>query len=141
MKTIIDTAVGAGGFTTLLRALKAATFIDTLRTPGPYTLFAPSDEAFAKLTPHALEALIRDVKKLKMILAYHVVSGALGSKALKSGTIRSVEGSSLTIAVKGGAISVNGAKVVRSDIPASNGLIHVIDTALLVRGPSLANVA
>ncbi len=141
MKTIIDTAVGAGGFTTLLRALKAATFTDTLRTPGPYTLFAPSDEAFARLTPHALEALMRDVKKLKMILAYHVVSGAVGSKALKTGTMRTIEGSSITVAVKGGVITVNGAKIVQPDIAASNGLIHVIDAALLVRGPSLAAVA
>jgi uncharacterized surface protein with fasciclin (FAS1) repeats len=141
MKTIIDTAAGAGNFTTLLRALKASAFIDTLRTPGPYTLFAPSDEAFGRLTPHALTALLRDVKKLKMILAYHVISGSLASTALKTGSIRSIEGSALAIVVKGAAITVNGAKVVGRDIAASNGLIHVIDAPLLVRGAPLSAVA
>ena len=142
MKTIIDTAVGAGDLTTLLRALKASAFIDTLRTPGPYTLFAPSDEAFGRLTPRALEALLRDVKKLKMILAYHVISGAVAARDLKTGTLRTVEGSSVTVARKAAAVTVNGARIIRADVAASNGLIHVIDAPLLVRGGTpLAAVA
>jgi len=141
MKTIIDTAAAAGNFTTLLRALKASAFIDTLRTPGPYTLFAPSDEAFGKLTPNALATLLRDVKKLKMILAYHVISGSLASNTLKTGAIRSIEGSPLAFVVKGTTITVNGAKIVGRDIAASNGLIHVIDAPLLVRGAPLPAVA
>ena len=141
MKTIIDTAVGAGDLTTLLRALKASAFIDTLRTPGPYTLFAPSDEAFGRLAPKALEALLRDVKKLKMILAYHVLSGAVAARDLKTGTLRTVEGSTVTVARKAAAVTVNGARIIRADVAASNGLIHVIDAPLLVRGAPLAAVA
>lgn len=141
MKTIIDTMTAAGNFKTLLVALKAASFIDTLRTPGPYTLFAPTDEAFERLTPAQLKALLKDVRRLKTIVTYHVVSGTVATKDVKPGELRSVEGSYLTADVQSGQVSMNGAKVVQGNIAASNGLIHAIDALLVPKSLKLAAVA
>lgn len=141
MKTIIDTAVGTGTFTTFLSALKAASFMDTLRAPGPYTVFAPTDEAFKRLSPGALAALLRDIRKLKTIVTYHVISGTLAAKDLKPGDLRTVEGNSVLIARQDGEVIVNGAKVVQPDIAVSNGVIHAIDAILVPTNIKLAAVA
>jgi uncharacterized surface protein with fasciclin (FAS1) repeats len=141
MKTIIDTLTAAGNFTTLLSVLKVATFTDTLRTPGPYTLFAPTDEAFGRLTPGQFKALLKDVRRLKTIVTYHVVSGVVATKDVKPGELRTVEGNSLLAAVRGEEVTMNGAKIVQGNIAASNGLIHAIDTILIPKNAKLAAVA
>jgi uncharacterized surface protein with fasciclin (FAS1) repeats len=141
MKTITDTLTAAGNFTSLLTALKTATFIDTLRTPGPYTLFAPTDAAFARLTPAQLKALLKDIRRLKTIVTYHVISGVVATKDVKPGELRTVEGNSLTADVHNGEVSMNGARVVQADIVASNGLIHAIDALLMPKSVKLAAVA
>jgi len=112
MRTIVDTAVAAGNFTALLSALKAGSFLDTLRTPGPYTLFAPTDEAFGRLPPATLKALLKNTRKLKTVLTYHVLSGAVAAKSLASGELRTVEGSSLLIAADKTQITLDGARIV-----------------------------
>jgi uncharacterized surface protein with fasciclin (FAS1) repeats len=141
MKTIIDTAVGAGNFTTLLGALKAGSFIDTLRTPGPYTIFAPTDDAFKRLTPGALSSLLKDIRRLKTVLTYHVLSGTVAYADIKAGSIRTVEGSSLIVARDGAVLTVNGARIVQPDIFTSNGVIHAIDTVFMQKSAPLAAVA
>jgi uncharacterized surface protein with fasciclin (FAS1) repeats len=141
MKTLIETAVEAGNFTTLLAALKAAALTDTLGTAGPFTVFAPTDEAFKKLPAGTVDSLLKDAKKLKAILTYHVVSGAAMAKDVKSGDIKSLEGTMLHANVTGHDVTINGAKVVKADIAASNGVIHVIDTVLMPKLASLAAVA
>ncbi len=141
MKTITDTITAAGNFQTLLSILKTASFIDTLRTPGPYTLFAPTDEAFVHLTPGQLRALLKDIRRLKTIATYHVVSGRLATQDVKPGEFRSVEGSYLTADVRAGHLAMNGARVVQGNIAASNGLIHAIDALLVPKSVKLAAVA
>jgi uncharacterized surface protein with fasciclin (FAS1) repeats len=140
MKTIIDMAADVGKFTTLLSALKAASLTDMLRTPGPYTIFAPTDEAFKRLAPGALDMLLNDTKKLKTILAYHVVSGTLAAKDVKPGDIKTVEGTALFAVRQRTELSVNGAKVVQADIGASNGVIHAIDAVIMLKSTRLAAV-
>ena len=130
MKTIIDTAVAAGTYTTFLSALKAASFMDTLRAPGPYTVFMPTDEAFKQLTPGALAALLRDIRRLKNTVTYHVVSGTVAAKSLQAGDLRTVEGTSVLVSRTGSEITVNGARIVQADIAVSNGMIHAIDALL-----------
>ena len=134
MKTIIDTATDAGKFTTLLNALKAAALTETLRGPGPYTVFAPTDEAFKQLAPGALNALLKDTKKLKAILTYHIVSGTVAANDVKAGDIKTLEGTPLLAARDGDKVTVNGAKVVQADIAASNGVIHAIDAVIMPKG-------
>ncbi len=141
MKTIIDTAVASGNFTTLLAALKAASLVDTLRTPGPYTVFAPTDEAFKRLAPGTVDALVKNIRKLKTILTYHVISGTLAAKDIRPGEIKTVEGSSLVATVDDGNVTVNGAKIVQRDIAASNGVIHAIDAVIMTKATSFAAVA
>lgn len=141
MKTIIDTLTAAGNFTTLLSVLKTATFIDTLRTPGPYTLFAPTDEAFARLAPGQLKALLKDIRRLKTVVTYHVISGVVNTSDVKPGELRTVEGTSLTADVQDGQVSMNGARVVQGNIVASNGRIHAIDALLMPKSVKLAAVA
>lgn len=129
---IIETATRAGSFTTLAKALEAAGLVETLKGEGPFTVFAPTDEAFAKLPAGTLDALLKDKKKLTAILTYHVVPGKVGSEqvaALKSA--KTVNGKELTIATSGGKVMVGNATVTQADIPATNGVIHVIDTVLL----------
>ena len=127
---IVDTAVKAGNFKTLVTAVQAAGLVDTLKGPGPFTVFAPTDAAFAKVPKAQLDALLADKAKLTKVLTYHVVSGAVMAKDVKAGMVKTVEGSDLTLATTGG-VTVNGAKVVAADVKASNGVIHAIDTVLM----------
>jgi len=131
---IVDTAVSAGSFNTLVAALKAAGLVDTLKGPGPFTVFAPTDEAFAKLPPGTVEDLLKPENKAKLtaILTYHVVAGKVMAKeAMKLHEAKTVNGEDLTIKTSMGSVMINNAKVVKADIVCSNGVIHVIDTVLL----------
>ena len=128
-KDIVDTAVAAGNFKTLAAALKAGDLISTLKGKGPFTVFAPTDEAFAKIPKADLDALLKDKAKLKAVLTYHVVSGKVMSTDLKAGNVKTVQGSNVMITTTGGAM-VNDAKVVAADVAADNGVIHAIDTVL-----------
>ena len=129
-KDIVDTAVAAGNFKTLATALQAAGLIDTLKGPGPFTVFAPTDAAFAKVPKAQLDALLADKVKLTAVLTYHVVSGKVMAKDVKAGKVKTVQGSELTIATAGG-VMVDNAKVTATDIVADNGVIHVIDTVVM----------
>lgn len=129
-KDIVDTAVGAGNFKTLVVALNAADLVPTLKGKGPFTVFAPTDEAFAKIPKADLDALLKDKAKLKAVLTYHVVSGKVMSTDLKAGNVKTVQGSNVMVTTMGGA-TVNGAKVVAADVAADNGVIHAIDTVLM----------
>lgn len=130
-KDIVDTAVAAGTFKTLARALEAADLVTTLKGKGPFTVFAPTDAAFAKLPPGTVEGLLKDLPKLKGILTYHVVAGKVTAKqVVKLKSAKTVNGAAVTINAKDG-VTVNGASVTTADIEASNGVIHVIDTVLL----------
>ncbi|CAB3885113.1 hypothetical protein LMG26686_03685 [Achromobacter mucicolens] len=128
---IVDTAKSAGSFNTLVTAVQAAGLVDTLKGPGPYTVFAPTDEAFAKVPKDKLDALLKDKAALTKVLTYHVVPGKVMAKDVKPGKVKTVEGSSLTSAVNGGNVTVDNAKVVKTDVAADNGVIHVIDTVLM----------
>jgi uncharacterized surface protein with fasciclin (FAS1) repeats len=131
--TIVDVASGAGTFKTLVAAVKAAGLVDTLSGKGPFTVFAPTDAAFAKLPAGTVDSLLKpeNKKKLQTILLYHVVAGKVLSTDLKSGSVKTVEGGDLTVDISGGTVKINDATVTKADIPASNGVIHVIDTVLL----------
>lgn len=140
---IVDTAVAAGGFTTLATALKAAGLVETLKGPGPFTVFAPTDEAFAKLPAGTLDTLLEDPKgDLSAILTYHVVPGkvmAADVATLDGQKVKTVQGTELTVGVSGSTVTLTdatGAKVTvtKTDIPATNGVIHVIDGVLLPKG-------
>ena len=129
---IVDTAVSAGNFTTLVTAVKAAGLVDTLKGPGPFTVFAPTDEAFAKLPPGTVDALLKDPEKLKDILLYHVVSGkVLAASVVKMKSAKTVEGGSVKIHAMGGKVMVDNADVVKTDIVCDNGVIHVIDAVIM----------
>ncbi len=131
---IVDTAVSAGSFKTLVAALQAAGLVDTLKGKGPFTVFAPTDEAFAKLPPGTLEDLLKPENKenLVAILTYHVVPGRdLASQIAKMNSVKTVNGESLVITVNSGTVMVDNAKVIKTDILCSNGVIHVIDSVLL----------
>ena len=133
-KDIVDTAVAAGSFQTLATALQAAGLVDTLKGTGPYTVFAPTDEAFGKLPAGTVETLLKpeNKEKLKAILLYHVVAGDVAAKqVMKMSSAKTVEGQSVAISTSNGTVMVNNAKVVTADVLASNGVIHVIDTVLL----------
>lgn len=123
---IVDTAISAGQFKTLVKAVQEAGLVETLKGKGPFTVFAPTDEAFAKLPAGTLEALLMDKEKLAAILTYHVVPGKVMAAQVKT-----VQGQALTVTTKNGAVMVDEAKVVKTDITASNGVIHVIDTVVL----------
>ena len=129
-KDIVDTAVAAGSFKTLAAALTAAGLIDTLKGPGPFTVFAPTDEAFAKVPKAALDALLADKAKLTAVLTYHVVPGKVMAKDVKAGKVKTVQGSEITLTTANG-LMVDGAKVVKTDIAADNGVIHVIDSVIM----------
>jgi uncharacterized surface protein with fasciclin (FAS1) repeats len=131
MADIVDTAVSTGDFTTLVAAVKAANLVDTLKGKGPFTVFAPTDAAFAKLPEGTVDGLLKDIPKLKKILTYHVVSGkvmAADVTKLKSAT--TVEGSDVTIDASKG-VKVNESTVTTADVAADNGVIHIIDTVLM----------
>ena len=130
---LVDTAV-AGRFNTLAAAIKAAGLVDALKGPGPFTVFAPTDAAFAKLPPGTLENLLKPENKeqLRKILTYHVVAGEVMAKdVVKLDSAKTLEGANLTIHAGNGGVMVNNAHVTKTDIAASNGVIHVIDTVLL----------
>lgn len=129
-KDIVDTAVAAGQFKTLATALQAAGLVDTLKGPGPFTVFAPTDAAFAKIPKAQLDALLADKAKLTAVLTYHVVPGKVMAKDVKAGKVKTVQGKELTVATTGG-VMVDNAKVVQTDIAADNGVIHVIDTVVM----------
>lgn len=128
---IVDTAVSAGQFNTLASALKAAGLVDTLKGPGPFTVFAPTDAAFAKIPPAELEALLKDKAKLTSVLTYHVVPGKVMASDVKPGAVKTVQGSAATVRTQGGKVMVDNATIVKTDIGADNGVIHVIDTVIV----------
>ncbi|MCM3564782.1 MAG: fasciclin domain-containing protein [Hydrogenophaga sp.] len=129
-KDIVDTAVSAGSFKTLVAAVQAAGLVDTLKGPGPFTVFAPSDEAFAKIPKAQLDALLQDKAKLTAVLTYHVVPGKVMAKDVKAGKVKTVQGGEITVGTMGG-VTVDNAKVVATDVAASNGVIHVIDSVIM----------
>jgi uncharacterized surface protein with fasciclin (FAS1) repeats len=130
---VVDTAVAAGDFKTLATALQAAGLVKTLKGPGPFTVFAPTDEAFAKLPAGALEGLLKDKQRLAAVLTYHVVPGrVMAADVVKMTSAKTVQGGSLGIRADNG-VTVDGVKVVKTDIQAGNGVIHVIDAVLMPR--------
>jgi uncharacterized surface protein with fasciclin (FAS1) repeats len=136
-KDIVDTAVGAGSFKTLAKALQAAGLVDTLKGAGPFTVFAPTDEAFAKLPAGTLDSLLRPENKAKLqkVLTYHVVAGkVMAADVVKLTSAKAVSGDTITVAAAGGKVRVDGATVTATDIAASNGVIHVIDAVILPKG-------
>jgi uncharacterized surface protein with fasciclin (FAS1) repeats len=136
-RNIVDTAVAAGSFTTLAKALTAADLVATLQGPGPFTVFAPTDEAFAKLPAGTLDNLLRpEIKdKLRRILTYHVVAGEVrASDVVKLQSAKAVSGDAITVKLRDGKVHVDDASVTKTDIQASNGVIHVIDAVILPKG-------
>lgn len=132
MADIVDIAVGAGSFTTLVAAVQAAGLVDTLKGPGPFTVFAPTDDAFAKLPPGTIHTLLQNIPQLARILTYHVVPGKLMKADLaKVDSVTSVEGSPIRIDCSD-AFEVKNATVLTADIEADNGVIHVIDNVILM---------
>ena len=129
-KDIVDTAVAAGSFKTLATALQAAGLVDTLKGKGPFTVFAPTDEAFAKVPKADLDALLADKAKLTAVLTYHVVPGKVMAADVKADKVKTVQGSEITVATTGG-VKVDAANVVKTDIVADNGVIHVIDSVIM----------
>lgn len=129
---IVDTAVSAGSFKTLVKAVQAAGLVDTLKGPGPFTVFAPTDEAFAKLPAGTLESLLANPEQLKQVLTYHVVAGkVMAADVVNLKEAKTVQGSAAKIKVSGGNVMIDNAKVVKTDIACDNGVIHVIDTVIL----------
>jgi len=131
-KDIVETAVAAGSFNTLAKALTEADLIDALKGDGPFTVFAPTDEAFAKIPEKKLNALLADKDALKKVLLYHVVSGKVtADKVVDLNKAETLEGSNVKIKAKNKMVKINNAKVISADVMASNGVIHVIDTVLM----------
>ena len=132
MANIVETAVNAGSFNTLVAAVKAANLVDTLTGAGPFTVFAPTDEAFAKLPEGTVDGLLKDLPKLKQILTYHVVSGkVMAADVVKLKSATTVQGSDVKIDASNGGVKVNNATVTTADVATDNGVIHIIDTVLL----------
>lgn len=129
-KDIVDTAVAAGSFKTLVTAVQAAGLVDTLKGEGPFTVFAPTDAAFAKIPKDQLNALLADKAMLTKVLTYHVVAGKVMAADVKAGMVPTVAGQSINVTTNYG-VKINDAKVVKTDIMASNGVIHVIDSVLM----------
>ena len=143
MNNIVETAVSAGSFKTLVTAVKAAGLVDALSSPGPFTVFAPNDEAFAKLPAGTVESLLKDIPKLRSILTYHVVSGSVTAADVQKITaggqtpsVNSLQGSPLQLKMVGTlnkSVYVNDARVISADVKATNGVIHVIDKVILLQ--------
>jgi uncharacterized surface protein with fasciclin (FAS1) repeats len=130
MPKIIETASAANSFKTLMTAVKAAGLVETLSGPGPFTVFAPSDEAFAKLPKSSVDDLLEDIPKLKQLLTYHIVPGKVtASEVMRHPSAETLEGQNLSL-ISNNGIKVNEAKVIRADIRCNNGVIHMIDTVL-----------
>ena len=130
-KNIVDTAISAGSFKTLVTAIQKAGLVETLKGKGPFTVFAPTDAAFAKIPKAQLDALLADKAMLTKVLTYHVVAGKVMAADVKAGSVKSVEGENLTITTDNGGVQVDKANVVKTDIVASNGVIHVIDSVMI----------
>ena len=131
-KDIVDTAVSAGNFNTLVTAVKAAGLVETLKGEGPFTVFAPNDEAFAKIPSDTLDGILADKEMLTKILTYHVVPGKVMAADVTGLTsAQTVQGQTIAIDTSSGGVKVNGANVIATDIEASNGVIHVIDTVII----------
>jgi uncharacterized surface protein with fasciclin (FAS1) repeats len=130
---IVELAASSSQFTKLVAAVKSADLVEALSAEGPYTLFAPNDKAFAKVPKATLDKLLKPANKaeLQKVLKYHVIAGAVMAADVKSGSVGTAEGSSLKLVASQGAVTVNGAKVIKADNKASNGVIHVIDTVLI----------
>jgi uncharacterized surface protein with fasciclin (FAS1) repeats len=136
-RDVVETASAAGSFTTLAKALAAADLVGTLKGPGPFTVFAPTDEAFARLSPGTLEDLLKPENRdrLRRILTYHVVPGTVrAADVVKMQSARAVSGDTITVRVRDGKVMVDAANVTATDIQASNGVIHVIDSVILPKG-------
>ncbi len=140
-KNIAQMAAENGALSTLAAGLKAAGLTETLAGAGPFTVFAPSDEAFKKLPHGALEALLKDQAKLKTVLTYHVVKGRLSAKDLKAGDLNTVEGSAVHVKLSGASVEVNGAHVTGADVFATNGVIHMVDAVLMPKNVQLLAAA
>jgi uncharacterized surface protein with fasciclin (FAS1) repeats len=131
MPTIVDVAVQAGSFKTLVQAVQAAGLVETLSGEGPFTVFAPTDEAFAQIPQETLQAVLADKEKLTAILTYHVVPGKLmAADVVRSTQLQTVQGQSITVSTEGG-VRVDNANVIQTDIEADNGVIHVIDQVIM----------
>jgi uncharacterized surface protein with fasciclin (FAS1) repeats len=131
LKNIVETAVDAGSFKTLVKAVEAAGLVETLSGPGPLTVFAPTDDAFAKLPAGTVEGLLKDKKKLTAVLTYHVVSGkVMAADVVKLRSAKTVQGQEISIDTTDG-VKVDGASVVKTDVECTNGVIHVIDSVIL----------
>ena len=140
-KNIVDTMIAAGHFTTFASAVNAAGLTGELAAKGPFTVFAPTDEAFKKLPPGGYDSLLKDVGKLKAILNYHVVSGYFTARDVKSGEVMTLQGSRLTTAVSSSDVRVNGARVTKADIVTTNGIVHAIDAVILPKNWQLLAAA
>jgi uncharacterized surface protein with fasciclin (FAS1) repeats len=140
-KNIVETMIAAGHFTTFASAVRAAGLTDELAAKGPFTVFAPTDEAFKKLPAGSYESVLKDVGKLKAILSYHVVSGYLAARDVKSGELMTLQGSPLTAAVSSPELRVNGVRVSKADIVATNGIVHAIDAVILPKNWQLLAAA
>jgi uncharacterized surface protein with fasciclin (FAS1) repeats len=138
---IVDSVIAAGNFSKLAAAIKTAGLGDALAAKGPFTFFAPTDEAFKKLPQGALDALLKDSSKLKAVLNYHIVSGHLLISDVKPGEVMTLQGSPLTVAVSGTDVRVNGAHVKQSNMVATNGVVHVIDAVILPKNWQLLAIA
>jgi uncharacterized surface protein with fasciclin (FAS1) repeats len=140
-KNVVDTMIAAGHFTTFVSAVKAAGLTDELAAKGPFTVFAPTDEAFKKLPAGSYDSALKDAGKLKAILNYHVVAGYVAARDVKSGEVMTLQGSPLTAAVSSPDVRVNGARVTKADIVATNGIVHAIDAVILPKNWQLLAAA
>lgn len=140
-KNIVDTVISAEHFTTFAAAINAAGLTAELAAKGPFTVFAPTDEAFKKLPAGAYDSLLKDTGKLKAVLNYHVVSGHLMARDLKPGGLATAQGTPLTVVVSSSDVRVNGARVTKADIVATNGVVHAIDAVILPKSWQLLAAA
>jgi uncharacterized surface protein with fasciclin (FAS1) repeats len=140
-KNIVDTMIGAGHLTTFASAVKTAGLTEEWAAKGPFTVFAPTDEAFKKLAAGGYDTLLKDASRLKAILNYHVVSGYFAAKDVKSGEMMTLQGSTLTAAVSPSHVQVNGANLTKLDMAATNGIVHTIDAVILPKNWQLLAAA
>jgi uncharacterized surface protein with fasciclin (FAS1) repeats len=140
-KNIIETMIAAGHFTTFASAVKAAGLTEELAAKGPFTVFAPTDEAFKKLPAGGYDSVLKDVGKLKAILNYHVVSGYIAARDVKSGELMTLQGSPLTAVVSSSDVRVNGARLSKAEMVATNGIVHAIDAVILPKNWQLLAAA
>jgi uncharacterized surface protein with fasciclin (FAS1) repeats len=140
-KNVVDTAIAAGNFTTFAAGLEAAGLTDILSAKGPFTVFAPTDEAFAKLPSGAWDSLLKDSGKRKAVLNYHIVSGHFMARDVKSGEVMTLQGSTLTAAAALKEVRVNGALITQRDLAATNGVVHAIDAVILPKNWQLLALA